>query len=339
MEQKRWVVCCDGTWQGQDNQEPTNVLKLHKAVAKRGLDDLPQESFYCQGLGADASGLEKLLQGAFGKGLDEHIIDAYRFLCNNYRAGDKICLFGFSRGAYTVRSLAGLLNTVGLVTQLNEDLLQEAYRLYRELDLLDMQRVIKRFRQQHSIAVEIEFLGCWDTVGALGIPDLLKDFSLEDLWNQRYEFHNTELSSIIRHARHAIALDETRRTYPVTPMKLSVEARASGVDLQEMWFVGGHSAIGGGKPEVRGLSAITLQWMVDECLNSGAGIAFHVLKLHSDPLENLRRDPNEKTRRRFYGQRNDIHSTVFTRMQQQRSYRPRSLQAYFPQPDPEPEPA
>jgi uncharacterized protein (DUF2235 family) len=106
---KRLIVCCDGTWQSLANVDPTNVAKLARAVKlKSEKDNIPQILYYDDGVGTNGL-IDRIMGGAFGKGLDLVIADAYRFLCMNYSIGDEIYFFGFSRGAYTVRSLAGLI--------------------------------------------------------------------------------------------------------------------------------------------------------------------------------------------------------------------------------------
>lgn len=328
---KRLIICCDGTWQGLDNDELTNVAKLYQAVRDTDDEGLPQMTYYDAGVGADSTGFEQLMAGAFGWGLDENILQAYRFLCEHYEAGDRICLFGYSRGAYTVRSLAGLVNTAGLLQAQYVGLAEDAYKLYRNKDAGAASPAAAGFREKYSQPVEIAFLGCWDTVGALGIPDILPYFPVDDLFNKAYQFHDTELSGIIRQARHAIALDEKRHTYEVTHMNLSAEARAAGLDLQEMWFIGRHSVVGGGKPDICGLSDISLQWMLDEA--AAAGIAFDAPVCAPDPMVDYGIRLQEwfmPVAREFRGGRGNIHPTVFARMAANPAYRPRSIRDFFP---------
>ncbi|EAW36794.1 DUF2235 domain-containing protein, partial [Lyngbya sp. PCC 8106] len=128
---KRLVVCCDGTWQKLNNPYPTNVVKIAQAIKTIASDGVPQIVFYDEGIGSEG-GLDLLLGGAFGQGIDKNIQDGYRFLCLNYNEGDEIYLFGFSRGAYTVRSLAGLIYNSGLLSRPYIRLASQAYELYRD---------------------------------------------------------------------------------------------------------------------------------------------------------------------------------------------------------------
>lgn len=222
---KRLVVCSDGTWQQLTSAYPTNVVKIAQALKSVASDGIPQIVFYDEGVGTGER-LDQITGGAFGWGIDQNIQDAYRFLCLNYDRGDEIYLFGFSRGAYSVRSLAGLLAYSGLLTRNNIRMAPEAYNLYRRRDINSRHPDAIQFRSEYSFGEErlgnrvpIKLLGCWDTVGALGLPDQIPIFS--QLTNQKYKFHNTNLSSIIEHARHAVAIDETRQVFDVTPMSIS----------------------------------------------------------------------------------------------------------------------
>lgn len=167
---KRLVVCCDGTWQRLTSSYPTNVIKIAQAVKPVASDGTPQIVFYDEGIGTGDE-FDKLLGGAFGWGIDQNIQDAYRFLCLNYIEGDEIYLFGFSRGAYTVRSLVGLIAYSGLLSRPNIRKTPEAYKIYRRRDIDPIHPEAQGFRQTYGERVPIMLLGCWDTVGSLGIPD------------------------------------------------------------------------------------------------------------------------------------------------------------------------
>ncbi|MEO0835699.1 MAG: DUF2235 domain-containing protein, partial [Cyanobacteria bacterium J06642_3] len=205
---KRLIVCCDGTWQKLDSKYPTNVVKIAQAIKPRGRGDIPQIVFYDEGVGT-GDVLDGLFGGAFGWGIDQNIQDAYRFLSLNYEDGDEIYLYGFSRGAYTVRSLAGLIKCCGLLKRNQIRLAGRAYALYRDEDIKPKSREAIDFRQQYSHVndqndnVRIKLLGCWDTVGALGIPDQVPWLNIDKFINKKYQFHDTFLSSIIDNARHA----------------------------------------------------------------------------------------------------------------------------------------
>lgn len=278
---KRLIVCCDGTWQSQDNDVPTNVLKIAQSIKPITEDNIPQVLYYDQGIGTiskSQGGIESLFKklgdsiqtvggGAFGWWIDEKIEEAYLFLCLNYIPGDEIYLFGFSRGAYTIRSLVGLINCCGLLRRPDISETGEAYEIYRISDAVKRQKAAREFRQRHEDQkVAIKFLGCWDTVGALGIPDLIPLFPFDNLVNEKYRFHNSKLSSIIEHARHAIAIDEKRKVFNVTIME--TEENFTGT-LKQVWFPGDHGCIGGGSKEVLGLSNGALKWMAEEATELG----------------------------------------------------------------------
>lgn len=266
---KRLIVCCDGTWQKLTSPYPTNVVKIAQAVKSSCSQDIPQIVFYDEGIGTE-NPISKIFGGAFGKGIDQNIQDGYRFLCLNYEPGDEIYLFGFSRGAYTVRSLAGMIFNVGLLPRKNIRQAPEAYEKYRspQSEYKPDSYKIKQFRQENNaVQVPITLLACWDTVGALGIPDLSSAFSFDKKINQQYQFHDTSLSPIIKNALHAVAIDEQRQIFDVTPMQKSARLEYNGqpVDqvLHQVWFPGGHGAVGGGTQEQSGLSDGALQWMID----------------------------------------------------------------------------
>lgn len=283
------VVCCDGTWNTPEQEQggvptPTNVVRLHHALTK----DENQLRYYHPGVGTDPGLIDRLRGGGLGVGLDSNIKSAYSWLATTYQPGDAICLFGFSRGAYTVRSLAGMLSTCGLASALADSTSAERWaeidRLYDEV-----------YRPARGRAggpapypvVRIRFLGVWDTVGSLGIPDSLGMLNLFDV-PARHKFHDTRLNRLIDHARHAVALDETRG--PFTPtLWTGEEIEADGhPSVQQMWFPGDHCDVGGGHPQ-SGLSDSALRWMIDEAIKC-AGLRFRpemLDRIHPDPADVL----------------------------------------------------
>src|SRR5579883_605079 len=170
---KRLVVCCDGTWQQLASPCPSNVIRLAQSVKATASDGTPQIVFYDEGIGTDSQAT-KLLSGATGLGIDKNIQDCYRFLSLNYEPGDEIYLFGFSRGAYTARSLAGLIRNTGILKPDFIHLVNKAYDLYRDRNEYTAPNsdLMRAFRQNYSYEdiTRIKFIGVWDTVGALGIP-------------------------------------------------------------------------------------------------------------------------------------------------------------------------
>lgn len=332
---KRLIVCCDGTWQNLDARYPTNVVKIMQAIKPVADDKKCQIVFYDPGVGS-SSGIEHLTGGAFGWGLDQNILDAYRFLCLNHEDGDQIYLFGFSRGSYTVRSLAGLIYASGLVSRNWIRQSDEAYDLYRDRDIHPEDTDAIVFREKVARQVNIDFLGCWDSVGSLGIPDQVRFLPIDDYINAKYKFHDTKLSHIIKCARHALAIDERRKAFDVTHMELPNDSET---DLKEMWFAGDHSSIGGGSLEDRPLADVTLDWMMNECTNAGLGISLD-RKLIPTGVAPDGFAPFDSNVRGIYwiaGTENreirnpfeEIHESVKKRWQADSDYRPENLNTRF----------
>ena len=267
---KRIVVCFDGTWNKPadenlplDAQVETNVRRFYESVLDNGSDGTSQLKWYDEGVGTQW--FDKFVGGAFGAGLDLKIIDGYKFLAQNYEDGDEVYILGFSRGAYTARSLVGMLRNCGLVKNKRLELgVGMAYGIYRTRDDGVDSRTARRFRSMFSREIKIKFVGVWDTVGALGIPlTLLKDLNLNF-----YEFHDTQLSGIVENAYQAIAIDENRADYDVCLWNPKEQPQQT---IEQRWFVGAHCDVGGGYPDRR-LSDIALRWMQDKAAAHGLGL-------------------------------------------------------------------
>jgi hypothetical protein len=340
---KQLIVCCDGTWQNINSIYPTNVAKLFQAIPVSS-DNVV---FYGEGVGT-GNWADRLFGGALGWGLDKNIQDAYRFLCSNYAAGDRIYLFGFSRGAYTVRSLVGLIRAVGMLPRLGIRQIPKAYTAYqdakskpsnrRNLKLRETDEQLQKFRQDsareygddYHAEVEITFLGCWDTVGALGIPDQIPWLPLDQIINRQYQFHNTKLSSKILHARHAVSIDENRKEYDVTKME---PAQNAPNQVKQVWFPGGHGCIGGGTKANSPLANAALLWMMDEVEALNLGLNFNRAQIE----DGIETDPNIffPNNLAFSNTPNDrkildidtLHSSVDRRWQTCACYRPKSLKS------------
>ena len=248
---KRILFCADGTW--NDAASNTNVYKIFKAM----LFTAEQCPIYDDGVGTDGNPLFKALGGAFGEGLDKKIKDGYTRISHLYEKGDQIFLFGFSRGAYTARSLGGMIAACGLPTQNADDnITAAAYDAYRERDMGKRQQKLAAVKQKYALDnAEITMIGVWDTVGALGIPAIFGGVDM-----LRYGFLDTTLRANVRNAYHAVSIDERRREFPAT---LWTGAPAPGQVIEQVYFTGVHCDVGGGYPE-SGLSDITLGWMMSK---------------------------------------------------------------------------
>lgn len=281
---KRLIVCCDGTWNRLDSECPTNVVRVAQAVKRTASDGVPQIVFYDEGIGVDTN---KIVGGVTGLGIDKNIQDAYRFLSFNYDRGDEIYLFGFSRGAYTVRSLAGMIYCSGLLSRRNVTMASQAYELYRKREISPKHAEAKSFREKFGKdkgeRVPITLLGCFDTVGALGIPLVPAFKKFEGQLKTRYKFHDTTLNKDIENAVHAVAIDEIREVFDVTLMTKNPDAPNQ--KLRQVWFPGEHGCIGGGTTAYRGLSDTVLKWMLDQ-------ISDLELKLEFEPeaIEDIKPD-------------------------------------------------
>lgn len=189
-----------------ETERPSNIVQLAKAVDAEDIDGVQQIVFYDKGLGTSGL-LDKYTGGMFGEGIDINIQELYADLALNYDDGDEIYLFGFSRGAYTVRSLAGMIHAAGLVRRDQLEFVEEAYELYRRKEATDSEGPTE-FRKVHGSRVPITCVVCFDTVGALGIPDSFGMLSRRS--RQRYEFLDTTLNSDIKNAIHVLSIDEER---------------------------------------------------------------------------------------------------------------------------------
>lgn len=265
------TVCCDGTWNTLDQTEngvpiPTNVVRLYYSLDKKDAQGNEQLAYYHPGVGTSPSLLDKALGGGVGAGLDKNIKSAYRWVCDHHQDGDRLFLFGFSRGAYTVRSLGGFLARCGILELdgLSEsdawERVDKAYDAgYRKKD--------NKWVGQWALKVEpkdvrVHFIGVWDTVGALGVPDDMVLLNLLDNLKS-HTFHDTSLSPAILHGRHAVALDEKRASFTPT-LWTNTENR----DVKQVWFPGVHCDVGGGYMQT-GLSDGALSWMMQEAKDLG----------------------------------------------------------------------
>ncbi|MEH2316400.1 DUF2235 domain-containing protein [Nostoc sp.] len=327
---KRLVICCDGTWQQLISPYPSNVVKLAQSVKPIASDGVTQIIFYDQGIGTES---QKVLGGATGLGIDRNIEDCYRFLSLNYVTGDEIYLFGFSRGAYTVRSLAGMIYCSGLLDRPHVTKAHEAYDLYRNRGIKPKDKTAVEYRKDYGERVPITLIGCFDTVGALGIPGIPAFSKLSEQLNKRYRFHDTTLNKCIENALHAVAIDEIREIFDVTPMKKHPEAEKQRV-IQK-WFPGEHGCVGGGTEEYSGLSDAALQWMIDSVGVLGLGLDLDPSVIPTGINPNYECDfKNDVGFFKLAGIKfrevgdviEDIHESTINRLKSRNDYRPKNLQ-------------
>ncbi len=256
---QRLILLFDGTW--NDPQDQTNVYRLTRHIhdydgAKR------QRFFYDPGVGT--AKWERLGGGMFGYGLSRNLLEGYEWLARRYSEGDEIWIFGFSRGAYTARSLVGLIRKCGLLHIVTPCLLKQAESIYRDDSQAPDSETCSTFRQRFSRTPRIHFIGVWDTVGALGVPGTLISERGKFAW------HDTALSSIVDRAYHAVALDEHRAAYDV-PLWTSDDGKPkpSNIEVEQRWFIGAHANVGGGYGVDDYLADIPLQWMIGKAEQAG----------------------------------------------------------------------
>jgi uncharacterized protein (DUF2235 family) len=260
---KNIVVFSDGTGQEGGVGNDSNVYKLFKVVENR---TQKQISFYDSGLG---SGGRKILSLATGIGISKNIKECYRFIFENFEAGDKIYLFGFSRGAATVRSLAGFIHAFGILPKSRPELIKKAYSLYRIKDKQKRLDAEHDFQMRHhTMWTCIEFVGVWDTVAALGVPLPKLDKVVGMIPGFSHNFHDFNLSASISNAAQALSIDEERKTFLPTLWNAKTSKNQT---MEQVWFLGAHTDVGGGYDET-GLSDIPFHWMVEKAEKYGLRI-------------------------------------------------------------------
>ena len=281
---KRIVICCDGTWNAPGTMfggqtVMTNVEKIAKAILPAGADATRQMMYYDKGVGTRGSRIRRIIDGATGRGLSESMLNAYRYLIQNYEPGDELYLFGFSRGAFTVRSLAGMICNSGILSRNASGRVGKAFDIYSSRRYDTHPRMIEavRFRKTYSVSdtIPIRFIGVWDTVGALGNP-----LVLNGIFTEQHSFHDHKLSSKVEHACHAVAIDEKRRHFQAALWEK--DPADTHQTMEQVWFIGVHSNVGGGYTTT-GLSDIALEWMADKA--ESAGLALDGLSYNPDYLQ------------------------------------------------------
>ncbi len=257
---KNIVIFSDGTGQKGGVNNNTNVYKLFNMVEDR---TDKQIAYYDPGLGTD---WRKVSGNISGRGFSKNILDCYRFLFENFKAGDHIYLFGFSRGAATVRSLSGFVHLFGILPISRPDIIDEAFEIYQIVEKVKREKIAKAFiAKHHTMWAKIKFVGVFDTVSALGLPNKWISAILDKI--HPFKFHSFELSESVEFARHALSIDEERKTFlPTLWNKLKDDQPKD--RLKQVWFCGVHTDVGGGYKE-EDLSNISLRWMIQEATSKG----------------------------------------------------------------------
>ncbi|TDI49855.1 MAG: DUF2235 domain-containing protein [Acidobacteria bacterium] len=264
---KNIVIFSDGTAQEGGKGANTNIYKMFNMIEDRTPN---QVSFYDAGVG---TGWRRLTGNIGGAGISRNIRQAYAFLHENFEADDSIYLFGFSRGAATVRSLSAMIHHFGVLPKSRPELIRKAYRIYRMRDPEDVERQAAGLvNRNHTMWTRIRFIGVYDTVAALGLSLHLPSRLVDRIPGLQHRFHDFSLSESVDHARQALSIDEERRTFhPVLWDPLDPDSNQT---LRQVWFAGVHTDVGGGYPEA-GLGDIALTWLMKEAVAKGLRIYPH----------------------------------------------------------------
>ena len=257
---KNIVVFSDGTGQKGGIDNNTNVYKLFNMIEDRTNNQI---AYYDAGLGTGIEGISGLIVGS---GFSRNMLDCYRFIFENFQADDSIYLFGFSRGAATVRSLSGFIHLFGILPISRADIIDEAFKIYTIKDKEKREKKATEFiDKHHTMWCKIKFVGVFDTVAALGLPNKSLSTLLDKIFP--HKFHSFELSDSVQFARHALSIDDQRKTFHPTLWNRLPENQPKD-RLKQVWFCGVHTDVGGGYKE-DDLSNISLTWMINEATAKG----------------------------------------------------------------------
>ncbi len=315
---KNIVICCDGTG-NEYGDKNTNVVKLFQIIEK---NPDKQIAYYDPGVGTfSARGvftkplkfLSKLMGLAFGYGITRNIEDAYEYLMDKYEQDDYVYLFGFSRGAFTARALAGMLHKCGLLEKGSNNLISYATRMYRYGKSL----TAKGFKNTFSRECRPHFIGVWDTVKSVGLIRPRK-------------FPNAILNPDLNIGIHAISIDEKRSKFRPNLWDEDSNAGDANRIIKQVWFAGVHSDVGGSYKE-DGLSNITLKWMVSEARRHG-------LLVSEKEVKKIKPNPEDKLHNsllpiwwilgwkiRMIKDGSLIHQSVFERIEKVKKYKPKNV--------------
>ncbi len=312
---KNIVICCDGTGNeyGKNN---TNVVITYDLAFKND----KQLVFYDPGVGTggweyseETLKLSAKSDSATGHGLQKNVLDAYQFLMEVYEEGDKIFLFGFSRGAFTARSLAGMLYKCGLLRPDNDNLIEYASKIYNKKGNA---KIAKGFKKTFGRKCPIHFIGVWDTVKSL-------------VMNAGKKFHDAKLNPEVTFGYHAISIDEHRKDFP--PCLWETPMGSNAPLVEQVWFAGVHSDVGGWYDE-RGLANTALHWMLKKAKSCGMDIDLETAKQY---VSNEHDEAHESCEGfwifrgkhvRKIPEGSLIHKSVVSRMKKKKNkYKPKNL--------------
>ena len=338
---KRIILCSDGTGNKGGSTPDSNVFKLYNAIDNI---DPGQVTYYDNGVGTATNKYLRAISGAFGFGFNSNVMDLYEFLARQYEPDSEIFLFGFSRGAATIRAFAGMLQVVGLLHRESEAcksngtfdeskfqvMIEKARQTYihhksnPQLTLDFRKDCTENFKFDPTWRIKIKFIGVWDTVSALGFPqDWSKGvqwlFAGLDYWTEfvsPHSYYEYQLDEYVECACHALALDDERKTFHP---KIWWEKSTSGLkapesvpkDVHQVWFAGMHSNVGGGY-ERAGMASVPLHWMM-------CWAARHGLKFQDGAIADASDAANENDK--LYDSRDGL--AVYYR------YAPREIEKYW----------
>ncbi|QRW20032.1 choline transport protein [Rhizoctonia solani] len=280
---KRIIVCCDGTWQDGILRSQTwmysNVLKLARCINHEDMrydPPIPQIVFYQAGIGSEQNIYSRYVDGTTGASLAEKVQEAYAFIAHNYSPGDEVFLFGFSRGAYTARMVAGFIGSIGILDRTAMDSFADIFiamqKKCKAKDEAENRRCDDALAPYKEICEDgrrradfnhdkftIKCVGVWDTVGSMGLPTIITRGSPK--MHQLFDFPDNLLGPHVERALHAMSLNEDREDFQITKFYQTKKGKERGQVLQQVWFAGQHSDVGGGWQD-HDLSDIALMWMI-----------------------------------------------------------------------------